>query len=113
MANYPCNLLPGIDPATLESEGMSEILRNLIWPAYTWASDASTYDLTLLSMMNAIARGTTTITSAFPFPDAGYRAGPRAPTHAPHPSCRSIRDRPRYPSSMRLPKAWAESLTAR
>lgn len=75
LANYPCNLLPGIDPATLEVTDMSEILRYLIWPAYTWASDDSTYDLTLLSMMNAIARGTTTVTSAFPFPDGGYRAG--------------------------------------
>jgi 5-methylthioadenosine/S-adenosylhomocysteine deaminase len=75
LANYPFNLLPGIDPESLNFNGISECLQKLIWPAYIWASDDSTYDLTLLGMMNVIARGTTTVTSAFPFPDGGYRAG--------------------------------------
>nr|MDJ0925199.1 amidohydrolase family protein [Acidimicrobiia bacterium] len=75
LANYPFNLLPGIDPDSLNFNGISECLQKLIWPAYIWATDESTYDLTLLSMMNVIARGTTTVTSAFPFPDGGYRAG--------------------------------------
>lgn len=75
LANYPFNLLPGIDPDTLNFDGISECLQKFIWPAYIWATEDSTYDLTLLSMLNAIARGTTTITSAFPFPDGGYRAG--------------------------------------
>lgn len=75
LANYPFNLLPGIDPSTLEFNGISECLQKMIWPAYTWASDESTYDLTLLAMMNVIKRGTTTVTSAFPFSDGGYRAG--------------------------------------
>lgn len=75
LANYPFNILPGIDPSTLDFNGISECLQKLIWPAYIWANDESTYDLTLLGMMNVIARGTTTVTSAFPFPDGGYRAG--------------------------------------
>lgn len=75
LANYPFNLLPGIDPSTLDFNGISECLQKMIWPAYLWASDESTHDLTLLAMMNVIARGTTTVTSAFPFPDGGYRAG--------------------------------------
>jgi 5-methylthioadenosine/S-adenosylhomocysteine deaminase len=75
LANYPFNLLPGVDPSTLDYVGVSECLQKLIWPAYTWASSESTYDLTLLSMMNAIKHGTTTITSAFQFPESGYQAG--------------------------------------
>ncbi len=75
LANYPYNLLPGIDPSSMDFRGISECLEKLIWPAYTWATDASTYDLTVLAMCNAIKHGTTTITSAFPWPDATYRAG--------------------------------------
>ena len=75
LANYPFNLLPGIDPSSIEFSGISECLEKLIWPAYTWATDESTNDLTLLSMLNAVRHGTTTITSAFPFPDGTYRAG--------------------------------------
>ena len=75
LANYPYNLLPGIDPSSMDFRGISECLEKLIWPAYTWATDESTYDLTVLSMCNAIKHGTTTITSAFPWPDATYRAG--------------------------------------
>ncbi|MDE0439401.1 MAG: amidohydrolase family protein [bacterium] len=75
LANYAFNLLPGIDASTLDYMGISECLEKLIWPAYTWVSGESTYDLTLLSMCNAIKHGTTTITSAFPFPDQTYRAG--------------------------------------
>jgi len=75
LANYALNLLPGIDPSSLEYTGISECLEKFIWPAYTWVSGECTYDLTLLSMCNAIKHGTTTITSAFPFPDDTYRAG--------------------------------------
>ena len=75
LANYAFNLLPGIDPSSLEFSGISECLEKFIWPAYTWASDESTYDMTLLAMCNAIKHGTTTITSAFPFPDGSFRAG--------------------------------------
>ena len=72
LANYPYNLLPGIDPSSMDFRGISECLEKLIWPAYTWATDGSTYDLTMLAMCNAIQHGTTTITSAFPWPDATY-----------------------------------------
>ena len=75
LANYPFNLLPGIDPDSAVFSGISECLEKMIWPAYTWATDQSTEDLTLLSMVGLIRRGTTTTTSAFPFPDGGYRAG--------------------------------------
>ena len=75
LANYALNLLPGIDPSSLDYTGISECLEKFIWPAYTWVSGESTYDLTMLSMCNATKHGTTTITSAFPFPDDTYRAG--------------------------------------
>lgn len=75
LGDHPYNLLPGIDPSTSQYSGISECLQKLIWPAYVWATAKSTFDLTLVSMMNAIKYGTTTITSAFPFPDAGYSAG--------------------------------------
>ncbi|MCY4622273.1 MAG: amidohydrolase family protein [bacterium] len=75
LANYAFNLLPGIDPSSLEFSGISECLEKFIWPAYTWASDESTHDMTLLAMCNAIKHGTTTITSAFPFPHGTFRAG--------------------------------------
>jgi cytosine/adenosine deaminase-related metal-dependent hydrolase len=75
LANYPYNLLPGVDRSSMDFNGISECLEKLIWPAYTWATDASTYDLTVLAMCNAIKHGTTTITSAFPWPDSTYRAG--------------------------------------
>lgn len=75
LANYAFNLLPGVDPSVLDFDGISECLNKFIWPAHTWTSEESTYNFTLLSMMQAIKHGTTTITSAWPFPKAGYRAG--------------------------------------
>lgn len=75
LADQPYYILPGIDPSVLEYTGISECLEKLIWPAYIWASEASTYALTMISLLNKIRHGTTTVTSAFIFPEAACRAG--------------------------------------
>jgi len=78
LADHPYYLLPGIDSSVIEFEGITECLQKLIWPAYIWATEESTYALTMIALLNKISHGTTTVTSAFIFPEAACRAGHKA-----------------------------------
>ncbi len=54
--------------------GIIDVLHHYIWPAWTWLTEESTYDLTLLGIVNLLKHGTTTTANAFHFPDAVYKA---------------------------------------
>ncbi len=58
--------------------GIIEGLEHLVWPAWTWLTAESTYDLTLLGLVNLLKHGTTTSANAFHFPDAVYSAAEHA-----------------------------------
>lgn len=75
LADQPYYLLPGIDPSVMDFEGITECLKKLIWPAYIWATEESTYALTMMALLNKIRHGTTTVTSSFIFPEAACRSG--------------------------------------
>lgn len=78
LADQPYYILPGVDPSSMEYTDVSDCLEKLMWPAYVWASEESTYDLTLLALVNSIRHGTTTVTSAFPYPESACEAGIKA-----------------------------------
>ena len=54
--------------------GILDVLHHYIWPAWTWLTPESTYDLTLLGIVNLLKHGTTTTANAFHFPDAVFKA---------------------------------------
>jgi cytosine/adenosine deaminase-related metal-dependent hydrolase len=58
--------------------GILDVLHHYIWPAWAWLTPESSYDLTLLGLMNMLKHGTTTTANAFHFPDAVYRAAEHA-----------------------------------
>ena len=54
--------------------GIIDVLHHYVWPAWTWLTEESTYDLTLLGIVNLLKHGTTTTANAFHFPDAVFKA---------------------------------------
>ncbi|MFB0537069.1 MAG: amidohydrolase family protein [Anaerolineae bacterium] len=65
--------------------GIIDTAIRVLWPAYSWLTEESSYDLALLGLANMLKHGTTTYADAFPFPHAVYRAaeysGMRAVMH--------------------------------
>mgnify|MGYP000851920488 CR=1 FL=1 len=58
--------------------GILDGLHHYVFPAWAWLTAESSYDLTLLGMLNMIKHGTTTTANAFHFPDAVHRAAAEA-----------------------------------
>ena len=58
--------------------GILDVLHHYIYPAWAWLTPESSYDLTLLGLLNMLKHGTTTTANAFHFPDAVYRAAEHA-----------------------------------
>lgn len=54
--------------------GIADALERVVWPAYVWMSEESTYDMEMFGFLNLIKHGTTTCCDAFMFPDAAGRA---------------------------------------
>lgn len=67
-------------PGWLDSpiSGIFDALERMYWPAYSWLTGQSTYDLTLFGLMHLLKYGATTHTDAMIFPDAIYRASVEA-----------------------------------
>lgn len=77
-----------------------DALERVYWPADSWFTPESAYDLTLFGLMHMLKHGTTTHANAFPFPKAVYRAtsaaGARGVIH------------PQMVTAVRLPDAEGE-----
>jgi cytosine/adenosine deaminase-related metal-dependent hydrolase len=63
----------GLASKKVDTGIMKEATDNL-WPAYLWLTEEIVYDLTLFGLMHQLKHGTTTNATAFPFPDAAFRA---------------------------------------
>lgn len=58
--------------------GILDVLHHYVWPAWAWLTPESSYDLTLVGLVNMLKHGTTTTANAFHFPDAVFRAAAEA-----------------------------------
>ncbi|MEM3506231.1 MAG: amidohydrolase family protein [Candidatus Bathyarchaeia archaeon] len=54
--------------------GIADALERVVWPAYVWMSEESTYDMEMFGFLNLLKHGTTTCCDAFMFPDASAKA---------------------------------------
>jgi 5-methylthioadenosine/S-adenosylhomocysteine deaminase len=58
--------------------GIVDATERIYWPAYTWLTEESAYDLTLFGLLNVLKHGATTHADAMIFPNAMARASLKA-----------------------------------
>jgi cytosine/adenosine deaminase-related metal-dependent hydrolase len=59
-------------------QGIVDAVQRIYWPAYSWLTEESAYDLTLFGLLNVIKHGATTHADAMIFPEAMARASLQA-----------------------------------
>ena len=59
-------------------QGIVDAMDRIYWPAYSWLTEESAYDLTLFGLVNVLKHGATTHADAMIFPEAMARASMQA-----------------------------------
>ena len=78
-------------------QGIVDAMDRIYWPAYSWLTEESAYDLTLFGLVNVLKHGATTHADAMIFPEAMARASMQARARTADP--------PQMISSVALPDA--------